>query len=264
MQFLKKHYDKIVLVVVLLTVAAVSLLLTVRAGDERQKLADQLQQKVAGNQKAFKSVDLAASSLALEHLSSPMMVMLAGEHKTFNPNTWIRTTSGTIIPVKETGNKGPRGLTLIATRPLALSITFSAVAGTGDPYRYQFNVLRDHEKQASKRRPLTVSLSEGSKNELFVLREVHGPKDNPTEVVIELLEGGGRATLIRDKPFTKGLAFAADLLYEAENKPINGKRAEETILLSSVAYKIVAIDKDALIIQASNKVRTTIKLAAAP
>jgi len=35
-------------------------------------------------------------------------------------------------------------------------------------------------------------------------------------------------------------------------------------LLSSVAYKIVAIDKDALIIQAPNKVRTTIKLAAAP
>ena len=47
MQFLKKHYEKIVLGVVLLGVAATSLLLTMRAGDERQKLAEQLQQKLS-------------------------------------------------------------------------------------------------------------------------------------------------------------------------------------------------------------------------
>ena len=264
LNMLKKHYEKIVLVVVLLTVAGASLLLTLRAGDERQKLADQLQQKVAGNKKPFKPADLTTSIAALERLSAPIEVNLAGEHKTFNPNTWVRKAGGSIMPVKDSGGTGARGLILTGTHPLDLSITFVAVAGTGDPYRYQFNVLRDHEKQAAKRRPSTVSLNEGSKNDLFVLREIHGPKENPTEAVIELLDGGDRATLVKDKPFTKGLAFAADLRYEVENKMINGKRADETVVLSGVAYKIVAIDKDAIIVQAPNKVRTTVKLTPAP
>lgn len=87
MQFLKKHYEKIVLGVVLLGVAATSLLLTMRAGDERQKLAEQLQQKVGGKQKPLKPVELAGSIASLERLSKPSVVALSGEHKTFNPGT---------------------------------------------------------------------------------------------------------------------------------------------------------------------------------
>ena len=264
MQFLKKHYEKIVLGVVLLGVAATSLLLTMRAGDERQKLAEQLQQKVGGKQKPLKPVELAGSIASLERLSKPSVVTLSGEHKTFNPGTWIRKADSSIAPVGDKGGRGAEGLTLDKTLPLNLSVTYASVAGTGEPYRYQFIVARDHEKQAPKRRPTTISLTEGTKNDLFVLREVHGPKDNPTEVVVEVLSGNERVTLSKDKTYTKGMDFSADLRYEAENKNFTAKRPDESLVLSGVTYKIVAIQKDELVVSAPNQVRTTIKLSPAP
>ena len=264
MQFLKKHYEKIVLGVVLLLVAAVSLLLTLRAGDEKQRLADQLERKVTGGKKAVKAVDLAGGVSALEHLSTQVTVMLAGDHKTFNPDPWVRKADGSIFPVMDNGQKGARGLVLTGTKPLNLSIAYLGVTGTGDPYHYQFSVIRDHERQPAKRRPLTVTLDEGGKSDLFALREVHGPKDNPTEVVIELFEGAERVTLGKDKTFTKGLAYAADLRYEVENKNFLGKRPDESVLLAGVNYKIVAIGKDEVVVSAPNQVRTVVKLTSPP
>ncbi len=267
MQFLTKikaHYEKIILGAVLLGVAAMALFLTKAAGDERDKLADQLKTRVGGKQNAVKPVDLAGSVAALERLSQPAVVQLAGEHKTFNPNTWVYKSDGTITPVGDRPGSGTRGLLLNATQPLNLTISYTAVAGTAEPYRYQFSVVRDHERKAEKRRPTTVSLTEGTKNDLFALLEIHGPKDNPTEVVIELLEGGERVTLPKDKVFAKGLAFSADLAYPIENRSWSHKRVDETIVLSGVTYKIVAIAKDEIVVSAPNRVRTTIKISAVP
>ena len=266
MQFLKKNYEKIILGVVLLLVAGVSLMLTVRAGQERQLLADNLERKVTGTgKKAVKAVDLDGGGTALEHLSTQTTVSLAGNHKTFNPDPWVRKADGSIFPVADNGQKGARGLVLTETKPLSLSITFTAVTGTGEPYHYQFVVVRDYERQASKRRPMTVTLDQNGKSDLFTLPEVHGPKDNPTDVVIELIDTGERVTLIKDKTFSKtGLAFAADLRYEVENKTFPGKRQDESVTLAGVNYKIVAIGKDEVVVSAPNQVRTVIKLISPP
>ena len=147
MQFLKKikaHYEKIILGAVLIGVALMALFLTKAAGDERDKLADQLKTRVGGKQNAVKPVDLASSTAALDRLSQPSVIQLAGEHKTFNPNTWVYKSDGTIIPVGDRPGSGTRGLILSGTQPLNLTISYSAVAGTVEPYRYQFAVVRDY------------------------------------------------------------------------------------------------------------------------
>ncbi len=266
MQFLKKNYEKIILGVVLLVVAGVSLYLTTLAGKEKEELQQKLDRKVAGGgKKTVKDVDLSGGVAALDHLSKPVTVMLAGDHKTFNPVPWVRKANGSIFPVADNGQKGVRGLVLAATKPLSLTITFTAVSGTEDPFHYQFVVVRDYERQAAKRRPMTVSLDVGGKGDLFALREVHGPKDNPTDVVIELLQGSERVTLVKDKPYSKdGLAYAADLRYEVDNKTFSGKRQDENLSLAGVSYKIVAIAKDEVVVSAPNQVRTVIKLTSQP
>lgn len=267
MQFLTKlkaHYEKIVLGVVLLGVAAMALFLTQAASSERGRLDEQLNKRVTGKQGEAKPVDLAAGIASLERLSAPASVQLSAEHKTFNANTWVYKADGTITPAGDRPGSGTRGLNLVGTQPLNLSISFAAVAGTAEPYRYQFSITRDYERKADKRRPTVVSLTEGTKNDLFILREVHGPKDNPTEVVIELIEGGDRATLTKEKVFTKGMAFAADLTYPIENRNWARKRVDETIVLSGATYKIVAIAKDEIVVSAPNRVRTTIKLSTVP
>lgn len=267
MQFLKKlqaHYEKIVLGVVLLGVAAMALFLTQAASSEKDKLAEQLRNRVGGKQAEAKPVDLAGSVAALQRLSQPVAVQLAGEHKTFNPNTWVFKSDGTITPVGDRPGSGTRGLILTGTQPLNLSISFAAVAGTAEPYRYQFSVTRDYERKAEKRRPTVVSLTEGTKNDLFAVREVRGPKDNPSEILIELIEGGEQVTLVKEKVFTKGMAFAADLNYPIENRNWTHKRVDESVVLSQVSYKIVAIAKDEIVVSAPNRVRTTIKLSTVP
>jgi mRNA-degrading endonuclease YafQ of YafQ-DinJ toxin-antitoxin module len=164
----------------------------------------------------------------------------------------------------EVSDLNNQGLVLTAIQPLNLSISFSAVAGTSEPYRYQFSITRDYERKAEKRRPTVASLTEGTKNELFILREVHGPKDNPTEVVIELIDGGDRATLIKGKVFTKGMAFGADLTYPVENRNWTGKRVDETFVVSGFNYKIVSMEKDEIVVTGPNRMRTTIRLATVP
>ena len=83
-------------------------------------------------------------------------------------------------------------------------------------------------------------------------------------VPVELYELLARVTLAKDKPFNKNLAFAADLRYEVENKNFTGKRPDETVLLSGVSYKVVAIGKDEAVVSAPNQVRTVVKLTGTP
>ena len=102
MQFLKKHYEKIVLGVVLLGVAATSLLLTMRAGDERQKLAEQLQQKVGGKQKPLKPVELAGNELKAGD-TAPAYTGLLGLSAVTLADTPAKARLFSVVPSLDTG-----------------------------------------------------------------------------------------------------------------------------------------------------------------
>lgn len=259
MDFLKKHYEKIALSVVLLAVAVIAFSLTKMVGDVRTTLDEQLRARIGGKQKSLQPADLTNSVLAFERLSKPFEVRLAGDHNTFNPVTWVKLGD----TFKRMDNKGAL-FSVLRINPLPLKITYVGVAGTGDPYRYQFSVEKTYEKLPTKRRPITVSLTEGTKNDLFVLREIKGPKENPSEVVVELLDGGNRVVLAKDKTFSKTSGHSADLRGETNNREYPGKRPDDTILLPGGSYKIISISADEVIIQAPNNTRSTLRPASNP
>ena len=265
MQFLKKHYEKLILSLVLLAVALAAFLLTVQVSSVKENLEKAYQSVSQRKGKSIKPVNLTTNQAALDMVSHPMELVLSGpDHNTFNPITFVRGQDGKPVPQTRKNGIGPSGLVLVNQTPLVLEIGFTGVAGSPEAPRYQFTVRRDYEKKADKRRATVMSLTENTKNEVFLLREVKGAKDNPAELVCELIDGGEPFTLSTNKPFSRALGLSADLRYEAEKKDFNGRRVDDAIVLSGVSYKIVAIAKDEVVISSPNQVRTTVKKLSAP
>jgi hypothetical protein len=252
MQYLKKHYEKVILVVVLLAVAGSAFWLTNQVETVRTTLEEQLRQQIGGKQKELKPVDLAAATNAMSRLDSASALQLSGEHKTVNPVAWLKNASGLV----RAGDKS-HGLSIGKISPLNLSITYTGVVGTGDPYRYQFTVEKAFEKQAGKRRPLTTSLTEGTKNETFLLREVKPPKEASAEVVVEI--AGDRVSLAKDKPYLKAMAYAVDFKSDTTGRDLPTKRQDETVSHNGTSYKIISISEAEVIIEAPNKTRSSLR-----
>ncbi len=262
MKFLTKHYEKLVLGAVLLIVAIGSLLMAFHVQEVRQALDEQLEKKVSGKKKPLKPIDLAVGSAALTRLGKTDSIELSGSHNTFNPVTWMKDKTGNMNPV--TDSSGAVGLVYVKATPLPLEINYVGPVGADGQFRYQFEVTKAYDKQPSKRRMTTVSLNVGSKNDLFLLRDIKGPKDTAPEVVIALIDGDEIINLSTNKPYSKTMAWAADLDYRWDKKSFTGKRTGDSLNLGNVTYKIVAIDKDEVVVSAPNSLRSVIKLNPAP
>ena len=261
MNFAKKHYEKLVLGLVLLAVAATAFWLSLKVSDVRADLDTKLQAKVGGKQKPLKPVTLDASLEALTKLTSAPAFKLDGDHNTFNPWTWMYDNNKVLIKIPDGGGGGLSYEKAIA---LNLTVEFAGVAGTGDPYRYQFTITRDYEKLAAKRHPTTTSLNSGDKNDLFRLVEVKGPKEAPTGLTLELNENGEKVTLVPGKPFVQTVAWAADIKSQIDQHVFSNKRVDDTFTHRNSLYKIVAISKDELVVSAPTRSRKTLKATPAP
>ncbi|HTI69305.1 MAG TPA: hypothetical protein VMF06_05040 [Candidatus Limnocylindria bacterium] len=260
MQFLKKHYEKLVLSLVLLAVALAAFLLIVEVSNVQENLNKALETKQHQKVKPIKPTDLTTNQATLEMVAHPKPLILSGpDNNTFNPITYVRGQDGKPVPQSRKVGIGPSGLELVNLNPLLLEISFTGVAGTPEAPRYQFSVKRDYEKKSDRRRPTVMSLTEGARNELFILREIKGPKESPTELVCALIEGGEVFSVTPTKAFSRVMGYSADLRYEIEKKDLSNRRVDESFPLSGVTYKIVAIAKDEVVISSPNQVRTTVK-----
>jgi hypothetical protein len=253
MEFLKKHYEKIVLSVVLVAVAAAALYLTLEVGRVHSGLEDQLRNIAATRPKEFTPIDLAETTHALTRRVQGFALELDGPHNTFNPGTWTEENNQLR---RKTGRGWIDLLEVEAIRPLNLIVQFSGVAGLAESPRYQFTVTREYEAQAMKRRPTMTSLTPGTKNDLFILREVKGSPENPRGFVCELVDEQQVFIVESDKPFIQTMGYVADLRYDGRD--LKDKRVDDSVNLSGAAYKIVAISKDEIVVSAPNHVRSTL------
>lgn len=261
MDFIKKNYEKLVLGLVLLAVAGVAVFLMNSVSKVKADLETALQQFEKSKKKEPSPVDLGTNVLMLSKVTKASPVVLsAPDHHTFNPITWAWAANGRLEPTRPRPDVGAAGLTYVRSHNLDLEIAFADVAGTPDSPRYQFSVRREYEKLPNNRRPMVESVAVGaeSKNQVFRLVEARGPKENPTDFVCELASTREQFVINRTKSFKKTLGYAADLRYDAQKKEFSQKRTGDTLNLSGVTYKIVAIEKDELVVSAPNSERTTV------
>ncbi|MEO8428610.1 MAG: hypothetical protein ABI651_16040 [Verrucomicrobiota bacterium] len=260
-EFVKSHYEKIILSVVLLGLAGAAAYLPLKISENQKMLQSAKEfQPVPGKSKP-KPVDLSSDQILLKRVEMLTNLDLARPHNLLNPVTWKRAPDGRLIKIDSSEKEGAGALVVSKIRPLNLTITFNAVAGTGDPPRYQFTVRNEAEPNRGRRGNIPKLVALNAKSDLFTLKDVRGPADNPTELVLELEDTKELVMVTKGKPFVRIYGYAADLTYPLEaNKVFRDRREKELIEFGEKKYKIVAIRENEVTVEAiQTTARTTIR-----
>lgn len=259
MQFLKNHYEKILLSVVLLGLAGAAAWLPFKIGEARQGLSEIMQ--ALPKPKGIKPVDLSTNLAVLEKLKTPMTPDFGPPQLVFNPVIWKQRSDGTLFKI-ETSNPAD-ALKILKVTPLNLVIALEKIAVNGTNIGYTFAVTN----QAAHRFPASKESSYmkiRDKNKYFVLKGVKGAPEDPEVLDIELLRDKQPLSVGKNKPVELLEGYAADMAYPIENKTFVDVRVGNSISFGGDKYKIIAITAEEVRVQAdSNDKQTTIKLKTA-
>jgi hypothetical protein len=263
MDFLKKHYEKVLLGVVLLGLAVAAAFLPFKIASEKQKLEDMRNQLIHPKVKELTNLNLTLPDAVLKRVAAPAMVDFSAPNKLFNPLAWQKAVDGRLIKVDAT-NVGPNAVTITKMTPLYLKLTLNEVTVTDSGARCKIGVenetalnLRDRKKEKYCKL--------GDKNEVFALRDIKSPPDNPTNVtvVLELNDTKQRAEVSRDQPFRRIDGYMVDLKYAPESKIWNTRRVGASLSFNGEEYNIVAITENEVVLSAkSNQKKWTVKYSA--
>lgn len=262
MDFLKKHYEKVVLSLLLLAMAVAAALLPLKVSQVRGELQQATRVYRARNPKPLPELDLSTNQVVLRRVLNPGKLSIAATgHNIFNPIQWKKKADGTPVPSELFGLSS---LSLTNILPLQTRIQYRGSRDTGENQRYDFLITREAATNSAARGPVPRVLSLGGKTDLFVVKEAKGPKEAPTEVVLELTESRAVVTVSREKPYEETEGYMADLRYDAENKSFLRQRVGQKLSFAGETYNIIAIGPaDVTLEDNRTKKRTTIGLKAA-
>jgi hypothetical protein len=264
MDFLKKHYEKVLLGVVLLGLAVAVAFLPFKIASEKQKLEDMRNQLIHPKVKELTNLDLSLPDAVLKRMAVPALVDFSAPNKLFNPMPWQKAADGHLIKVDAT-NVGPNAVTITKMTPLYLKLSLDSVTLLEAGPRYVIGIEKEAAPNLRDRPKTQKYCSLNTKNETFTLRDVKTPADNPTNVtvVLELNDTKQRAVVSREQPFRRIDGYVVDLKYGPENKTWTNKRIGAPLSFNGQDYNIVAINENEVVLSAkSNQKNWTVKYSA--
>ena len=249
MEFLKKHYEKILLSFVLLCLAITAAWFQIKINAEKEKSQEYI--IALPKPKEVKPLDLTTNQAALQRLQNPPSIEISGAHNLFNPVTWKVKPDGTFLKIVR---EGVDALTVTNIQPLFMELAYERASGAG----YWIGV-----KSKSVKKP-SVYAKLNEKKDLFKITEIKGPAEDPEELVLELTENQQVISIGKEKPFKRVEAYTADLRYEPDSKNFLRQQVNNVISFAGESYKIIAInEKDVRVSASSTEKRTTILLKGA-
>jgi hypothetical protein len=268
MDFVKKHYEKILLSVVLLgLVGALVFLpfLIISDQDTQRRMKEGIiSRKVA----PLPALDLTRETNVSARLQSPYKLDFSTTNKLFNPVPWQRKADGMLIKGSQAG---PTAAVVTKITPLCLILTLDSIETNEFGARYVISMERQAAVLPAQRGKRQHYASVGEKNETFTIITNSVPDnsvpDNPAPVklILQLTDTGERATLSKDKPFRRTDGYSADLKYDLEGKKWQGQRKDADLKFAGDDNIIVAINQDTVILLArSNQKKTTLTYSPSP
>jgi hypothetical protein len=264
MDLLKKHYEKVLLGVVLLGLVVCAAFLPLMITGERKSLEEMAEKIINRQPKPLPPLDLAKQEALLRRMQTALTLDFKETNKLFNSVPWQRTPppENRLIKVQK-GNVGVEAVAVTKISPLHLIITLDGVATNSTGVRYTIGVEREAATRPEQRRKKPYYAALNNKNDVFIIRQVKGPPDNPTELVLELNDTGEHVTVKKGIPFKQVDGYTADLKYEPERKTWSGVRAgvppRPPIIVASEEYNIVAITENEVVLSAKlNNKKTSI------
>ncbi len=260
MDFLKKHYEKIVLGIVLAGLVGALVFLPFYIGSETQKMADLRNQYINPPVKALTNLDLTVQNTAMTRLQSDYKLDFETGNKLFNPLDWQKGLDGQPIKI-HTGNEvGIHAVVVTNLTPLYLVLTLDTITTNELGSRYVIGVEKQAEKSPAKRHKQQRYISLGDKpNDTFALVSVKGAPENPDGLLVKLGDTGEIVTVAKDKPYRRVDAYAADFRYDPEKRIFHARRIGDRVSFNGTDYLVADVNQNELILSdQSNQKKTSL------
>jgi hypothetical protein len=264
MEFLKRHYEKIILCLVLLGLASAAVWMRTAIERIREQVVSTPEPTPTPRRRpgagagattaTLAPIDLSTDMVTLAQITNPPAISLAGEHNLFDPVTWKRKSDGTLIKVLKTGSDALT-VTNITKLYTVLSYDHPGTAGSG-VYVMAIQQHSDPRNPARKRTEYAKK-DEKTTSGLYRIREVKGDPDDPSELDLELMANAQIVPVTKDKPYEWVDSCLADLRYEPESKTFSKVRVNEPLTLDGEPYKVVEITTNAVRIQFNRTTKIT-------
>ena len=250
MEFLKNHYEKILLSIVLLGLAVAAALLPMKVA----KITKEVDEPIIPPtpiihpplpESEYKSVINRVANPDKLDLSMP-------NHLVVNPVNWLRKPSGQLIAAKDSDRIGAGALKILKIQPLRLQVEFMGADTSGRDVRYEFQITQEDASTASQRRPKSQTLATGFKNDIFLFKAIVGPDDNPQGVILDLDNGNKTITVMKGEPFTRVVGYRADLFYPPEDRNFMGRYKGDQLRFNKEVFSIVSITEDEIVLEKPN------------
>lgn len=270
MEFVKKHYEKILLSVVLAGLVGALVFLPFVIAADKAKMDEVKNNFLGGKATPLADLDLTRQDAVIQRLQAGAAGTgydFNSTNKLFNPVEWVKYSDGSIHKIVTGlefggGAAVPTKITPLYTIVTLDSVTTNELSGA----RYTIGV----ERQAAASRVLRqkvrryVSMDDPKAKDLFTLIKVMGDPVNPDQLVFKWADSGDSFNLSREKPLQRVDGYAVDLKYPPDPKqpPFVGKRLNDVICFGNDCYTIVDIKADEVILSAqSNQKKTILKYA---
>jgi hypothetical protein len=267
-QLCRQHYEKLILVFVLLLLAGAVWYLyqaSQTEGDATRKMTEGYKKR-EGTPVDPASLDRFAAMMKLA--TNPPTLNYAGKHNLFNPVKWQQPRGGgQIIKVVSGAEVGANAMRIAGISPLHLNIAFDKPASTGaEVTGYHILVTNELATIARLRRIVQYVPIGATNTQVFVLTEVKGPPEAPTEFVARLKDFNNETiSFAPGKPYTRVVGYEAELVYAPSGRKNSRLRKDSPLDIEGEPYKIVDITASQVVVSDdSNGKRYTIEQTVAP
>jgi hypothetical protein len=244
----RQHYEKLILVLALVGLAATVWVLNEVRRSEVEKINKYLTGIDRSPNKPLPPVVLAPHETALQLAEKPLHLEFSLPHNLFNPVTWQRQRNGELLKIETGGEVGPAVMEYTAAKPLNFMLAFDRVTGSG----YTLIVVRENAENPRLRGKTRSYAAVGVTNEFYTLLEVKGDPKQPTELVLQLTDTHETVSVTPEKPYTRVDGYEAELKYPPEGRTFSNQRVNMALHFAGEDYKIVAITSDEVVLSASS------------
>jgi hypothetical protein len=258
MDFFKKHYEKILLGVVLLSLVGALVFLPFWILHDRDVLRATEMGITSQLPQPLSPLDLTEQSNAIQRLQSPYRLNFETTNRLFNPVEWQKTKNNVLIKIESGREVGPQAVVVMLTSPLYFILTLDSVETNEFGARYIIGVERQAAASSWQRAKRQHYATVGEKNDTFTITAVKEPSNNSTQLVLRLTDTGESATLSKDNPFHRVDGYKADLKYSLEGKNWQDQRVNDKLKFAGDDYIIVAISENEVVLSAKSNQKKTI------
>lgn len=267
-QLCRQHYEKLILVFVLLLLAGAVWVLYGASQDENQKVREMTEGYTKKAGKPIASVNLTPFEVAMKSVTNRTALNYSGKHNLFNPVKWQQGRAGERpIKVQSGTEVGPSAIRIVSTSPLQLSVAFDRAALSGaEVTGYHIVVTNEMAVVARLRRISQFIVTGATNSQVFILSDVKGPPEAPTEMVAQLKDfGNEKISFAPQKPYVRTVGYEAELKYPVSGKIYSRLRKDSSLDIEGETYKIVDIAPSKVVLSDdSNGKRYTIEQMVAP